>query len=98
MKKLETTFFIHLCFGELKRKRKAVDSWIETNRKKLHGLQQQTIGSITEIAACQARAEVNDDQILQLEQKVQDLTETVKVQAQLAESLQAQQLLGEAAL
>ena len=69
-------------FGESKRKHKAVDSRIKTNRKKLHGLQQQANGSVTEIAACQARAEVNDDRISQLEQKVQDLTETVKVHAQ----------------
>ena len=66
-------------FGESKKKHKAVDSRIEHNRKKLHGLQEQTNGSITQIAACRARAEINDDRISQLEQKVQDLTETVKV-------------------
>ena len=55
-------------------------------------------GSITEIAACRARAEFHEDWISQLEQKVQELAETVRVQAQLVENLQAQQLLGEAAL
>ena len=85
-------------FRESKRRIADVTSKIETNRKKLQGLQQQVNRSVTEIAACRARAEVNDDRISQLEQKVQDLTETIKVQAQLAENLQAQQLLGEAAL
>ena len=69
-------------FGELKRKYKAVDSRIETNRKKHQGLQQQGDGRVTEIAACRPRAEFHDDQISQLEQKVQEL-------AQLAENLQA---------
>ena len=41
-------------FGESKRRIVDVTSMIETNRKKLHGLQQQTDASITEIAACQA--------------------------------------------
>ena len=41
-------------FVESKRKHKAVDSRIKHNRKKLHGLQQQTDGSITWIAAFRA--------------------------------------------
>ena len=69
---------------------------IESNRKKIHGLKQQADGSIMEIAACRARAEVHQDRISQLEQKLQELVETVRAQAQLAENLQAQQLLGEA--
>ena len=73
--------------GESKKKQKAVDSRIENNRKKIHGLQEQNNGSITQIAACRARAEADKDKILKLEQQVQDLTETVKVHSQIAEDL-----------
>ena len=55
-----------------------MDSQIENNRKKIHGLQEQNNGSITQIEACRARAEADNDRILKLEQQVQDLTETVK--------------------
>ena len=80
-------------FGEFKRRIVDITSKIETNRKKLHGLQQQTDGSIIEIARCQATVKVHEDRNSQLEQKLQELA-----QAQLAENLQVQQLLGEAAL
>ena len=61
-------------------------------------MEEQNNGSITQIAACRARAEADNDRILKLEQQVQDLTETVKAHSQVAENLQAQQVLGEAAL
>ena len=51
-----------------------------------------------EIAGCRARIKVHEDRISQLEQKLQKLLETVWAQAQLAENLQAQQLLDGAIL
>ena len=39
-------------FGESKRRIVDVTSKIDANQKRLHGLQQQTDGSITEIAGC----------------------------------------------
>ena len=68
-------------FGESRKRVKEVTSNIESNRKKIHGLKQQADGSITEIAACRARAEVHEDRISQLEQKLQELVETLQAQA-----------------
>ena len=67
-----------------------VTSKIEANQKKLHGLQQQTDGSITDIAGCRARIQVHEDRISQLEEKLQELLDTLWMQAQLAENLRAQ--------
>ena len=75
-----------------------MNSNIESNRRSIHALRQQAEGSITEIAACQARGEVHEDHISQLEREFQELVETAQTQAQLAENLQAQQTLGETSL
>ena len=57
-------------FGESKRRIVDIASKIEANRKKLHGLQQQTDGSVTEISGCKARIEVHEDRIFKLEEKL----------------------------
>ena len=81
------------CFGEAKRRIGDVGSKIESNRKKLHGLQEQATSSVTEISGCKAGIEVHEDRITKLEERLQELQDPLRTQGQQAENLGAQQLL-----
>ena len=85
-------------FGESKRRIVDIASKIESNCKKLHGLQQQTDGSITEISGCKAGIEVHEDQITKLEAKLKELLDAIRMHGERAENLRAQQLVDGATL
>ena len=80
-------------FREARRRIGDVGSKIESNRKKLHGLQEQATSSIIEISGCKARIEVDEDRIIKLEERLQELQDALRMQGQQAENLGAQQLL-----
>ena len=50
-------------FMEARKRIKDVGSNIESNCKKLHGLQEQANSSVTEISRCKAGIEVHEDRI-----------------------------------
>ena len=64
-------------FGEARRRIRDVGSKIESNRKKLHGLQEQATSSITEISGCKASIEVHEDRITKLEERLQELQDAI---------------------
>ena len=80
-------------FGEARRRIGDVGSKIESNCKKLHGLQEQATSSVTEISGCKAGIEVHEDRITKLEERLQELQDALGMQGHQAENLGAQQLL-----
>ena len=77
-------------FGEARKRIGDVGSKIESNRKKLHGLQEQANSSVTEISRCKAGIEVHEDRITKLEERLQELQDAIRTQGQQAENLGAQ--------
>ena len=80
-------------FRDARRRIRDVGSKIESNQKKLHGLQEQATSSITEIYGCKAWIKVHEDRITRLEERLQELQDTIWMQGEQAENLGAQQLL-----
>ena len=67
-------------FGEARRRIGDVGSKIETNRKNIHGLQEQVTSNVTEISGTKANIEVHEDRIARLEERIKELQEALQTQ------------------
>ena len=76
-------------FVEAKKRIRSVDSNMESNHKKLQGLQEQANSSVTEISGCKAGIEVHGDRITQLEEKLQEVQYSIWTLRQQVENLGA---------